>query len=272
MTQFRDLVLSSESFRRRARELNARLDEYAYDRIGKFSAESSIYRFTSKGGSGRMSQEEVFNLGNDTVEFVHELLWEAGTPVKGHNYRKYEGRLSDLTNVVFDTYSQEAGYGLSKTVSAGLHRSGRIRDIGKPQRGWLKVRVRPPTEKFDRLTSFNRVKGKGRYQPTRRDEDDIARQQRKARDTSKRPVETTVDTSIIPLPEPNPESVMEYVTKITFANKALSREVEKAQAKVQDMSEKMQALRAELEQLQEAKQEAQWAEVVDQIAAMREEG
>ena len=268
MTQFRDLVMANENFRREAKELNDRLDTFATERIGKYQAESSIYRFSNK-PSGSFTADEVIDLGNDTIEYVHRLMWEAAKPVPNHEYRKYDGDLSSLTSTVFDLYSNEATYGLSKAVSGGLHRSGRIKTIGKPTRGALHVRLRPPTESFPRVTSFNRT-GKEPFKPSNRDEADIRRQQAKARDNAK-PVTTAVDPTIIPLPEPNPDSVMEYVVRITACNKALIHKAKKVEEEYNILNELAVKLQEQVRELEAQNEKSAWTKVVDKIATMSEE-
>lgn len=274
MTQFRDLVLSSESFRREAQALNDRLDAYASQRLGNTS-EGSLYYF-SRNPSGTFTGDDVARLGNDTVEFVHRLMWEAAKPVRGHNYRRYQGNLADILNGTFDLYSKDAAFGLGKAVSVGLHKSGRIRNSGKAIRGALDVRVRPLEESFEFITVFSgKPWAKEPFKPTRRDEADIRRQQQKAKDQAGL-VNTTVDPAIIPLPDPNPESVMEYVTKLTVANKALAKKAEEATTKMREALVAASALRDELGELKEKAErresEAKWSTVVDGIAALGKEG
>ena len=268
MTQFRDLVMANENFRREAKSLNDRLDTFATERIDKYAAESSIYRFSNK-PSGSFTADEVIDLGNDTIEYIHRLMWETATPVANHTYRKYDGDLSSLTSAVFDLYSNEATYGLSKAVSGGLHRSGRVKTIGAPVRGKLHVRLRPPTDSFQRVTSFNRM-GKEQFKPSNRDEADIRRQQAKARDNAK-PVTTAVDPTIIPLPEPNPDSVMEYVVRITACNKALIEKLKKVESEYKVVSEVAATLSERIGELEAQNEKSAWTKVVDKIATMREE-
>jgi len=269
MAQFRDLVLSSESFRRDAKSINDRLDTYASERLGKYKSEQSLYRFSTT-PSGSFSASEGVQLGNDTVELIHRVMWEASKPVKGHTYRRYQGNLADIVNGTFELFSTEAAFGLSKAVSIGLHKSGRVRNSGKAIRGRMDVRVRPLEESFTFVDSFSgKPWAKEPYKPTRRDEDDIARQQAKAAKMDK-PVKTTVDPSIIPLPDPNPESVMEYVVKLTACNKALEDKAAQATVQISDQHQTIVHLNQQLEELKAKDEESKWGKVVDKIASMRE--
>jgi hypothetical protein len=185
------------------------------------------------------------------LKYVHQLFWNLGTPQRG-----LPGRYARISKGVYvaDILRELNKDGLvgwngpqvvrmAGQVLNVLHRNQLLERQGAGKSHTYLVAPWPGDESITLATSRKKVV------LTEKDEAIV---QRRLEEVGNAPVKVHFDIKTIPLPKPDPESVMEYVGKLVASYNRLSNQYEKVCTELGEAVEKLAQMEDQMTQLRNA--------------------
>ena len=266
MATMGEIITANPKFRKEAEKLGAKLDEYAEARIDGGASAASLYSFPQRQGlPDGYTRRDTVELNDRTLAFVHRVLWSVSSHVQDHKDRLFDKRnvLPEVLTSSFGIDHAAAIYS-AKQFSKQLAYTGRAHYIGKPRRGQVRMWIVDPDSK-----EFRSVDGwTSSWNPSARAKAEIEQQARKAEELAGE-VSVTIDLSKIPTPDPTPESVMQYIARMTAAAHKMEEQVKTLSRRLDEANEQNEELLAKLAETEKSEEAAKWGSVVDMIEATK---
>jgi hypothetical protein len=261
MPKLAEIAINNPDFKRRASKVNRELTKYAEKRMDAGLGESSYYYMPAKGWKG-YSADQIMEISESALQVVHEVMWQQGQRDKwapmvrvyhNGNFRK------NTIQQVFELYddSGEAASKLGRQILENLRLTGRIRNRGKAKKGAVDVVVFDPANSYPPLA---KVLGVGSNLSTR-SKQEVEQQAQKAVVLAS-DVNSKYDIDLIPTPDPNPESVMEYIKKMRKAAHGMAGRIDALEKALTEANAKLDEY---ADAIESAKAADEWGKVVQAI-------